>query len=51
MASLHMARYHIDYCFTGDVVDVFYSGGTDETPLWSGVEPLSTFTGFRIAPA
>ena len=36
--------------YLGDLVDVFYNAGTDDTPLVSNSVPYNTFTGFRIAP-
>ena len=35
---------------SGDVVHVFYTGGTDDTPVPSNGVTYNTFTGFRIAP-
>ena len=34
----------------GDVVNVVYLSGTDDTPVNSDGRPYNTFTGFRIAP-
>ena len=36
--------------FSGDVVDVYYHNGSDETPVNITDRPFTTFTGFRIAP-
>ena len=35
---------------SGDIVDVFYTGGTDDTPVLNNGVAYNTFTGFRIAP-
>ena len=34
----------------GDVVNVVYTAGIDDTPVSSNSMPHNTFTGFRIAP-
>ena len=36
--------------YSGDLVDVFYSSGTSDTPVVSNSAAYNTFTGFRIAP-
>ena len=34
----------------GDVFQVLYEDGTDETPVVSNNEKLNMFSGFRVAP-
>ena len=40
----------VDFFHLGDIVDVYYVHGSDDTPIIVISNRLQTFTGFRIAP-
>ena len=43
-----LIRLFRGFVFTGDVIEVWYDLGTDDTPV-SGLG-FTTFSGFRVAP-